>query len=441
MNKLQQALTERMAGKTFLLALAFFALSPAAQPLAHCQDQPSQQPAVITINDLFAEIGRRVPAFGGMFVDEDKDTLYVYMVPGQPGDAGTLDQAITEVLGPGRPPEHHLEMLEGQYTFRQLKNWHDRMSARLLAMPGVLSTGIYDARNRLQVEVEASEVAPRVQAEVAVLGISGEAVIIQEAAAGEFEDSSFDLPPATLRDRWRPLVGGLQIQDTEEGLSRAHTCTLGFIATRNRVLGFVTNSHCIFNQEVPSDSIFYQPTVNRDNRVGLGDVDPPFFDKQQNDKCPERKICRFSDSAFVKLDNGVEATRGAIAQPPPGSDTWDGRATFRIVGKAMSVSRETVTRVSSQSGRSQGRIIGVCQNRGVTGVTNVIYLCQTVVSWDREVVAGDSGSPVFTTGRDTNDVNLLGILRSSTDVSPIQNIEITDELGPTLLVCASGVEC
>ena len=159
--------------------------------------------------------------------------------------------------------------------------------------------------------------------------------------------------------------------------------------------------------------------------MGLEDAISSFFDKQENEKCPERKICRYSDSAFVRLDRGVEATQGAIAQPPAGSDNWDGRATFRIVGKAISVSGTSVTRVSSQTGRIQGRIIGVCQNRGVTGVTNVIYLCQTVVSWDREVVAGDSGAPVFTAGQEPNDVNLLGILRSTTHVSPIQNIEMT----------------
>jgi hypothetical protein len=307
-------------------------------------------------------------------------------------------------------------------------------------MPGVLSTGIDDARNRLRVDVQSGDLAPGVQAKLAALGIPSEAVEIDEATSGEFAESPVD-PPMTLRDRWRPLVGGLQIQLNEERLTRVHTCTLGFIAMRDRVSGFVTNSHCIFNQEVPSDSIVYQPTVNRDNRVGLGDVDPPFFDKQENDRCPERKICRYSDSAFVRLDRGVEATQRAIAQPPAGSDTWDGRATFRIVGKAMSVSSTSVTRVSSQTGRQQGRIIGVCQNRGVTGVTNVIYLCQTVVSWDREVAAGDSGAPVFTAGPQPNDVNLLGILRSTTDVSPIQNIEITTELGPTLQVCAAGLRC
>ena len=43
-----------------------------------------------------------------------------------------------------------------------------------------------------------------------------------------------DPVPATLRDRWRPLVGGLKIQLNEEGLTTVHTCTLGFIAMRDR---------------------------------------------------------------------------------------------------------------------------------------------------------------------------------------------------------------
>jgi hypothetical protein len=419
-----------------------FVFSPAVLQRAHGQDQSKPpEPTVMTINDLFAEVGRRAPAFGGMFVDEARDTLYAYMVPGQPGDNAALDQAITDVFGTARPPEHHLDVLPGRYTFRQLKNWHDRMSMQLLATPGILSTGINDAENRLRVEVQSRDLAPEVQAQLAALGVPLEAVGIDEAAPGEFAESPSLDPPMTLRDRWRPLVGGLQIQLTEEGLSRAHTCTLGFIATRDRIAGFVTNSHCIFNQEVPSDSIVYQPRVNPDNRVGLGDRDPPFFDKKENDRCPERKICRYSDSAFIRLDSGVEATQGAIAQPPAGSDTWDGRATFRIVGKAMSVSGTSVTRVSSQTGRQQGRIIGVCQNRGVTGVLNVIYLCQTVVSWDRPTAAGDSGAPVFTAGQQANDVNLLGILWSDTGVSPIQNIEMTTELGPTLQVCVAGSRC
>jgi hypothetical protein len=79
-----------------------------------------------TVNDLLAEIGRRAPGFGGIFVDEEKDTLYVYDAGGLPDFAAVVDKAITDVLGTNRPSEHHLVVLQGHYTFIQLREWHNR---------------------------------------------------------------------------------------------------------------------------------------------------------------------------------------------------------------------------------------------------------------------------------------------------------------------------
>jgi len=58
------------------------------------------QQTTATIDDVFAAVGARVPAFGGMFVDEDRNTLYVYMVPGQAGDLVALGQAISDAFAP-----------------------------------------------------------------------------------------------------------------------------------------------------------------------------------------------------------------------------------------------------------------------------------------------------------------------------------------------------
>jgi hypothetical protein len=75
------------------MALLSFTISAAAQQPNHAQaqDQSSQASTVTTINDIFAEVGNIVPGFGGMFVDEDKDTLYVYLVPGEVGDVAQVD--------------------------------------------------------------------------------------------------------------------------------------------------------------------------------------------------------------------------------------------------------------------------------------------------------------------------------------------------------------
>jgi hypothetical protein len=109
MNTVQK----RVPAFAFLPALMTLLFSSAVLQCAQGQDWPKPGTTVITVNDLFAEVGKRVPAFGGMFVDEERDTLYVYMAPGQPGDMTELDRAITDVFGSDRPPEHHLEVLAG----------------------------------------------------------------------------------------------------------------------------------------------------------------------------------------------------------------------------------------------------------------------------------------------------------------------------------------
>lgn len=132
-------------------ALFVFLTLPALQPVTRCQEQ--DRPALRTINDVFSDVAARVPAFGGMFVDEDKDTLYVYMVPGQTGDVRAIDQAISDVFETERPPERRLQILPGQHTFSQLREWDDRVGLRVLMVPGAVQSAIDHARNRLEVGV------------------------------------------------------------------------------------------------------------------------------------------------------------------------------------------------------------------------------------------------------------------------------------------------
>ena len=449
-----------------MMALVSFTISLAAQQPKHAQaqDQSSHASTVTTINDIFAEVGSRVPGFGGMFVDEDKDTLYVYLVPGEIGDVAQVDQAITDVFGSARPPGRQVEVLEGRYTFLQLKAWLDGMTPRILSMPGTVLTSIDQGKNRLRVGVETLALAPAVEAELAAMGIPLEAVNIEQANPAKFPETlpNQDLPAAlkqlapaamTLRDKFRPVVGGLQIKiSTTMRDASAKKCTLGFLATRNNVPGFVINSHCVFGGPVMSNKV-YQPAVSKTTQVGEVTLDPPAFKNNQDPKCPPLKVCRYSDSAFVKLDNPDDGMLGFIAQPELKSEEWDGVKTFRIVDRAVSTKGLKVTRVSSQSGRWEGEVVDPCENQK-SNTDNITYLCQTIVASAHDVDAGDSGSPVFTINTPPAaedkviDVKLLGILWGTVSgddamwiVSPIQNIEMPKtELGP-LKVCDPKVGC
>jgi len=313
-------------------------------------------------------------------------------------------------------------------------------------------------KNRLEVGIETLALAPAVEAVLTELGIPREVVNIEETppviSTGSPSDGNVPLAATdevredkTLRDEFRPLVGGLQIKIAVNGLATASTCTLGFLATREKILGLVTNDHCIqeHNQRHLDLNVFYQPTIDDKHKVGNGSVDADFFKNEQNPDCPEGRFCRFSDSAFATLNAKAADPAGYIAKPASGSD-WGGTAKFRIVGTAKPVKDMSVTRVSSQSGIDTRKVSNPCRNLNTKDAkgrdTGVTLLCQVSVGWTTKVVSGDSGSPVFTTNKDNNDVMLLGLLWGDTGVSAVDQIKITGtELGPGLLVCADGSKC
>ena len=61
------------------------------------QDMEDTQP--VTLHDKFAEIGKRVPDFGGMFVNQSESTLYVYLLHFDPITMQQVDNLIPDVLG------------------------------------------------------------------------------------------------------------------------------------------------------------------------------------------------------------------------------------------------------------------------------------------------------------------------------------------------------
>jgi len=431
------------------------------------------QDQLATIDDAFAAVNNEVPAFGGMFVDDDTDTLYVYLVPGQTGNTAQVDQALSDVLGEGRPREHQIVALEGQYTFLQLKRWRGLLSPEVLSIPGAYVAGVDSSKNRLRVGVESMAVIPAVQAFLATKEIPGDAVNIEVisapmivSTAGAEDDTGASPDDAadekTLRSYFRPVVGGLQIEVAFPGLQNANTCTLGFVATLNGAPGIVTNDHCKKDYTVPKMNLFYQPEVADANKFATGKLFPDYFRQNQNPKCTdEHRHCRYSDTCFATLDKKDSGSRGMIARPAAGSDQWNGTDTFNIVGRAAQgkqLQGKSVTRVSSQTGRdtggigedNTGKIDYTCQDMqqweqpaggGRKRDTLITMLCQVQVKWKGAVKQGDSGSPVFITNDGNNDVEVVGILWGDTGVSPMDNILMTTEMGPTLDVCIPGKKC
>jgi hypothetical protein len=352
--------------------------NPAALPV---QDQKDEGK---TFDDQLAAVAMQVPGFGGMFYDQD-GTLQVYMV----GQRGPANEALTSLLedvlarevGRGaRLSSRGMEFREAKYDFLELHRWQQQMTPEVLAIPGVVSTDTAEDKNRLQIGITGEPgTAEAVEEALSKLGIPREMVEVNETKPIE----------QYLRSRRRPLRGGLQINFGN------FLCTLGFIAVRNGVTGYVTNSHCTTTQGGVQNTVEHQPIASgTTNRVGIEIADPIYVSGGAG--CPAGRVCRRSDSSFIQVPHpsgpAVTTARGTIARPAVGSFTWNGVDIFNITSEGSAVVGQAVTKVGRTTGRTAGTVSQTCVNTNVAN-TNITQLCQTFANYGN--AGGDSGSPVF----------------------------------------------
>jgi hypothetical protein len=289
----------------------------------------------------------------------------------------------------------------------------------LFELAGVVFTDADETNGRLVVGVLDRDVEGLVRARLRVLGISSQSVDVVETEP--------ILRVATLRDKVRPVVGGLQIRFS------GYLCSLGFNAWRDGVEGYVTASHCSDQQGEVDGTLYYQP-LNQvaDEFIGTEIADPAFF--RNADGCPRGRKCRYSDSNFSDGDDAVAFTLGGIARTSgPNNGSLEIAGEFAIRAQGAATVGQTANKVGRTTGWTQGTVTRTCVNTGVLG-SNIVLLCQDFVENTVRIVAGgDSGSPVFRMNAGGSNVTLLGNLWGGNSsgtlfvYSPIANIE--HELG------------
>lgn len=297
-----------------------------------------------------------------------------------------------------------------------LEAQHQRLLP-LFELNGLVFTDADETRDRLVVGVLNRGLETAVRARLAALGVPSELVDVVETAA--------IVQVSTLRDKVRPVVGGLQIRFSQ------YLCSLGFNARRGSVDGYVTASHCSDRQGSLDGTKYYQP-LNQvaDEFIGTEIADPAFF---RNSGCPKGRKCRYSDANFSDADDGVLFDLGGIARTTGTNDgSLEIAGSFGIVLEDAALVGQTANKVGRTTGWTEGTVTRTCVNTGVTG-TNILLLCQDFVENNVQIVdGGDSGSPVFRTNAD-GSVTLLGGLWGGNSsgtlfvYSPIANIE--HELG------------
>jgi hypothetical protein len=371
---------------------------------------PNQQPglsdqAVVQAADADPiELGRKVPGFGGFYLDpRAKPVVYLRGAD----QRGNVERALAPFLAVQGLAPSELRVLPARFDWDQLELWSRRVSGEILAVPGSVFVDADEANNRVLVGVERGATA-RIRAALARLGIPNGAVTIQETEPIRMT--------ATLRNRVRPVSGGLQVNFP------GFLCTLGFNAIRSGQSSFITNSHCTTDPGGTEGTPYWQPTQSSGGQIGTEVSDPVYFSNRNG--CPAGKRCRFSDAARVKYTANTPFSLGKIARTTganSGSVTISGTFSIRAEGSA-SVG-QTVSKVGLTSGWTRGRVTNRCVDVVIRG-TDIVHLCQNIVS--ARSGFGDSGAPVF---KGTDSVTLVGVLWGGNEdgtvyvYSPMANIE------------------
>jgi hypothetical protein len=300
------------------------------------------------------------------------------------------------------------------YDWASLERWQGRATGAALAMRGAVWVDADEARNRVTIGVERGTPAAELQSAVARLGVPSAAVLVEEVEPVKLA--------ATLRDRVRPVVGGLQINFP------GFLCTHGFNATRSGQRSFITNSHCTNTQGGSEGTPYWQPSQTvAPAQIATEVADPAYT---TGGGCPSGRRCRRSDASRARYASGTTSTLGRIARTSGannGSITITGN--FNITAEGAASVGQTVHKIGRTTGWTRGSVSGTCVNVNVF-MSNITQLCQTFVS--AGVGGGDSGSPVFRRQGSTSNVTLVGILWGGSGsslyvFSPISNIEM--ELG------------
>lgn len=295
-----------------------------------------------------------------------------------------------------------------------------RTSPEVMAIAGTVFSDNDEQIGKVVVAVEHAQAARAVEAQMARMGVSKDDYEVIYSAPIEMK--------ATLRDKFRPTIAGIQIHFGN------YLCSIGFNGDENGVRSMYTASHCTNTQGGVEGTNYYQPTSTVDPTVIATEAEDPAYVKN-GAGCPRGKKCRWSDASRAVYAAGVASNRGEIAKP---TGVNNSSLTFAGVFTVTSQDDQTtnfptgtvINKVGRTTGWSQGPVSRSCVNSSVQGST-VYLFCQTIVT--AGVAGGDSGSDVFriTSG---DNVQLVGILWGGASdnsyfvFSPLANV--VRELGP-----------
>lgn len=224
----------------------------------------SEEALARTLDRELAYISEVVPGFGGMYLDDENGIMHVYVK--NPGNGNGPSKGLTTAIQSASPKARfsalaklqvytdrgRIEIHDGEYSFDRLAEWKQDAMALFEGSSPVLSIDANEGENRVVVGVETATVPDRLRDRLAQIGVPEGAV--------KFETNQGPVTPLKdLRDKFRPLRGGIQIR---LGSAFGSECTLGwdvhFQVDGQNIPGFLTNSHCTDDRTSVTGVAFYQ---------------------------------------------------------------------------------------------------------------------------------------------------------------------------------------
>ncbi len=282
------------------------------------------------------------------------------------------------------------------FDYPALRGWA-RSASAVLTDPGVVTLGIIARTNSIQIGVATAGDVTKVTATLNGLGIPAAAVDLQ--IVGSVSDQT------DLDDKIRPFPGGVIVNDD---------CTVGAIVeARESDDGFLTASHCtnIFGGNGDGTNFYQHENIRgQTNHVGNETADGDLYQYGSGAACPSPLWCRYSDAAFISLDDTTDDYYGAIARTTGYGSTTISSSTPRFLlnepALTAPIEGDTVHIMGAVSGWLRGEVLDECSWLAGPGA-NQRRLCMMVADYNSD--NGDSGAPVFTWDGSSTYVDLVGI--------------------------------
>jgi len=429
-----------LVGRVSLFPLPLLVLSFACQQPERVTTAPQASSALHTTQlavtgskfrrpseDLFVEIARQEPEFGGYYLDRHHNLIVYVRDSSRFANARAALAQHLAANGLGLPLDYRVASIvvrKADYTFQQLSDWRDLVSERILGVVnGVFSSDLDEAINRVTIGVDASTGSNTEDAIANILtplGVPLQALHFAEGrppvppALSTMRTASYGASAFTtdtsLKAGGDTLVAGLEIRRSLT-FPNYELCTIGAIIDWKGTRYAVTASHCSTTMYgLDAGDSWHQV----DNALYVGNEAWDTTSNSTYGLLPARN----SDAALIAIDT-MPSMRGVIARTTSRSNGSGGSRTVNTSTPFLYVSTTSgtpttgleVNKVGRTTGWTYGYVVGTCVDM-VNSATNKAIRCTIKASvYDAQ---GDSGASLWSWDG-VDGANLYGLTNCLVD--------------------------